>query len=176
MKKLNSVHADAKYNSVSVFFQFHFALFKKNQVNIAMLRIARNCLVFSIESWCGPAAQAGRRRRGISCFARPAFRRWITPRAGRPLTPRKMPTHFSVIKKIICFANYDSCSALSPGAVRLRKPAAGGEIPDTAHGGKKLRGAKCAPPERQTESGEAFRAFPHGRHQFRGIPSMRPAG
>ena len=43
-------------------------------------------------------------------------------------------------------------------------------------GRKKLRGAKCAPPERQAESGEAFRAFPHGRHQFRGIPSMRPAG
>ena len=70
---------------------------------------------------------------GISCSARPAFRRWITPRAGGPLTPRKMPAHFSVTEKIICSANYDSCSPASPGAVRLRKPAAGGEIPDTAH-------------------------------------------
>ena len=45
-----------------------------------------------------------------------------------PLTPRKMLTHFSVIKKIICLANYDSCRTSSPAAVQLRKLVAGGEI------------------------------------------------
>ena len=45
----------------------------------------------------------------------------------RPLTPRKILTHFSV-KKIMCLANYDSCRTSSPAAVQLRKLVAAGEI------------------------------------------------
>ncbi len=82
-----------------------------------MHRIARNCFVRSCQFCRCPVAQAGRRRRGISCFARPAFRRWTAPRAGGPLTPRKMLAHFSVIKKIICSVNYNSCFPVSPARV-----------------------------------------------------------
>ena len=44
------------------------------------------------------------------------------------LDPAKNADAFFRNKEIICFANYDSCSPLSPAAVQLRKLVAGGEI------------------------------------------------
>ena len=48
----------------------------------------------------------------------------------RALDPAKNACAFFRNKKIICFVNYASCVPVSSAAVRLRKPAAGGEIPD----------------------------------------------
>ena len=51
----------------------------------------------------------------------------------KALDPAKNADAFFRNEKIICKANYASCSPVSPGAVQLRRPAAGGGIPDRAH-------------------------------------------
>ena len=84
-----------------------------------MLGIAGNGFVLSGKSRCGPKPP----RWGF----RAAHDRRLSagPRQGsKTLDPGKNALHFSVIKN--CESNFAPCFPFSPGALQLRRPAAGG--------------------------------------------------